>query len=78
MLVPEINDPLFRSFSSLIRSKLSIFPIDNNSKNDTDFTIFYPSMDNKLLHGKNRIKIGGHHARSRNKWSLSDALQALL
>ena len=26
--------------------------IHNNSKNDTDFTIFFPSIDDKLLHEK--------------------------
>ena len=40
MLVPEINGPI------------GYHSIHNNSKNDTDFTEFDSSIDNKLPHQK--------------------------
>ena len=51
MLVPEINGPLSDALQALLWL-IEYLSIHNNSKNDTDFIIFYPSIGDKLFHGK--------------------------
>ena len=51
MLFPEINGPLSVALQALLWY-IEYLSIHNNSKNDTDFIIFYPTIDNKLLHRK--------------------------
>ena len=58
MLVPEINGPLSDALQALLWL-IEYLSIHNNSKNNTDFIIFYPdfiifypSIGDKLFHGK--------------------------